>query len=249
MRHLQCTAHEFMEKLGAAYIIEPRNACVCVSFALELFFNVSAAAAQTPASRNWKLFIASLPYVTPFLVCIEIGLSRHDVVKRNAIGMYCHFTISTPSIITGIIVIFVMISVLPVVSVTIFMFIRNWGTLRNLCAEQNGGLPLRLVIRYGVFCLLPVPIVTISLVSWQFEDASPNAANVAVAIATLPIMTALIFGTQWDIFRVWMFWRRKSPQPTSRTLQFKPRISPPSIPYALPQEEIELDTKPKYCEA
>ncbi|KAF4571208.1 hypothetical protein EYR36_008537 [Pleurotus pulmonarius] len=180
MRHLQCTAHEFMEKLGAAYIIEPRNACVCVSFALELFFNVSAAAAQTPASRNWKLFIASLPYVTPFLVCIEIGLSRHDVVKRNAIGMYCHFTISTP---------------------------------------------------------------------WQFEDASPNAANVAVAIATLPIMTALIFGTQWDIFRVWMFWRRKSPQPTSRTLQFKPRISPPSTPYALPQEEIELDTKPKYCEA
>ncbi|KAL4260432.1 hypothetical protein AB1N83_006581 [Pleurotus pulmonarius] len=234
------------------YAAPSMNACVCVSFALELFFNVSAAAAQTPASRNWKLFIASLPYVTPFLVCIEvlaIGLSRHDVVKRNAIGMYCHFTISTPSIITGIIVIFVMISVLPVVSVTIFMFIRNWGTLRNLCAEQNGGLPLRLVIRYGVFCLLPVPIVTISLVSWQFEDASPNAANVAVAIATLPIMTALIFGTQWDIFRVWMFWRRKSPQPTSRTLQFKPRISPPSTPYALPQEEIELDTKPKYCEA
>ncbi|KAG9224960.1 hypothetical protein CCMSSC00406_0001889 [Pleurotus cornucopiae] len=184
------------------YAAPAMNACVCVSFALELFFNVSAAAAQTPASRNWKLFVE----------------------KRTDLP---------PS---------------PTIAVTIFMFIRNWGTLRNLCAEQNGGLPLRLVIRYGVFCLLPVPIVTISLVSWQFQDASPNAANVAVAIATLPIMTALIFGTQWDIFRVWMFWRR-STRAISRKPQVKPQPLPPAIPFPLPQEEIELDTKPKYCEA
>ncbi|KAF9496704.1 hypothetical protein BDN71DRAFT_735926 [Pleurotus eryngii] len=71
------------------YAAPAMNACVCVSFALEPFFNVSAAAAQTPASRNWKLFIVSLPYITPFLVCLEvlvIGLSRRDASSTTQ----CH---------------------------------------------------------------------------------------------------------------------------------------------------------------
>ncbi len=89
------------------------------------------------------------------------------------------------SIVTGVIVIFVMISVLPVVgalqssskrpcanfvvfmdalAVVIFMFIRNWSNFRTLCAEENGGVPRRMMIRFGIFCILPLPIVTISYV-------------------------------------------------------------------------------------
>ncbi|KAF7424535.1 hypothetical protein PC9H_009842 [Pleurotus ostreatus] len=222
------------------YAAPAMNACVCLCFALELFFSVFGATTQTRTSFKWKFLIVSLPYVTTFLVCLEvltIGLINRNLVERNAIGMYCHLSISAPSIVTGVIVIFVMISVLPVVAVVIFMFIRNWSNFRTLCAEENGGVPRRMMIRFGIFCILPLPIVTISLVSWQFSDRSPSAAPLAIVIATLPIMIALIFGTQWDILHVWMFWKRH-PHPVYPMSPVKPLAAP------LSREEIELDIKP-----
>ncbi|KAJ8473636.1 hypothetical protein ONZ45_g16221 [Pleurotus djamor] len=100
------------------YAAPSMNACVCLCFAMELFFSVSSATNRQSASRKWRFFIIFLPYIVPALVIIEalaLGLTHRQTVKRTLDGMYCHLEMPTPSLITGGIVVFVMIAVLPVV--------------------------------------------------------------------------------------------------------------------------------------
>ncbi|KAJ8521367.1 hypothetical protein ONZ45_g1942 [Pleurotus djamor] len=202
-------------------------------------WSVSSATNRQSASRKWRFFIIFLPYIVPALVIIEalaLGLTHRQTVKRTLDGMYCHLEMPTPSLITGGIVVFVMIAVLPVVGVTTYMFIRNWNAFRQMRVRETGGVPPRMVIRFGIFCLLPLPIVTISLVSINFRDGGPQSAEIQVGIATLPIVAALIFGTQTDILSVWMFWRWRPKRPQAHVVQ----VSPPPKQRL---EDIEMDIK------
>ncbi|KAJ8692514.1 hypothetical protein PTI98_009819 [Pleurotus ostreatus] len=118
--------------------------------------------------------------------------------------MYCHLLTSAPSIVTDVIVLLVMAWVFPVVAIVVFIFVSNWRNFRTACAVENGGVPRRMMIRFGAICLLlPLPVVAVILSSMEVCSAS-----FSLIIATLPIMIALIFGTQWDIIHVWMIWRR-----------------------------------------
>ncbi|KAF9496703.1 hypothetical protein BDN71DRAFT_1445965 [Pleurotus eryngii] len=152
------------------------NACACLCFALELFFGVFGVATQTRTPTVCKVFIVSLPYVTTFLVCLEvltIGLIDKQLVERNALGMYRHLITSAPLIVTDVIVLLVMAWVFPVVEPLSCSFSYATSATLGLLVPENGGVPRRMIIRFGAICvLLPLPVVAVILSSRQVCSAS-----------------------------------------------------------------------------
>ncbi|KAL4257278.1 G-protein coupled receptors family 1 profile domain-containing protein [Pleurotus pulmonarius] len=189
------------------YAAPVMNACACLCFALELLFCVSRTANQTQLSIKWRLSIILIPYIVPLLVCVEVltfALTRHAIVRRKSIGMYCHLTIPTASLITNIVVTVFMALLLPVFGVTIYRVSRKWKASRHLRFDTDDRAPVQMIVRFGMVCLLPVPAVILSVLSVPAFDGRGDGP-LAVAIATYPIWAALIFGIQSDILRVWAF--------------------------------------------
>ncbi|KAF9487730.1 hypothetical protein BDN71DRAFT_598577 [Pleurotus eryngii] len=198
------------------YAAPVMNAGACLCFALELFFCVSRATAQTRLSIKWRLLITLIPYIVPLLVCMEVltfALTRHGVVRRKSIGMYCHLTISTASLITNITVTVIMALLLPVFGVTICRVLRKWKASRHLHVDKDGRVPIQMIVRFGMVCILPIPAVILSVLSVPAFDGHGDGP-LAVVIATYPIWAASIFGIQNDILRVWTF-RKRVPKSTT----------------------------------
>ncbi|KAJ8692562.1 hypothetical protein PTI98_009861 [Pleurotus ostreatus] len=185
------------------YAAPVMNACACLCFALELFFCVSRATAQTRLSIKWRLSIILIPYIVPLLVCMEVltfALTRHGIVRRKSIGMYCHLAISTAlvyicidrlyendnyrrSLITNIAVTVIMALLLPVFGVTIYRVSRKWKASRHLHVDKDGRVPIQMIVRFGMVCILPIPAVILSVLSVPAFD-SRGDGPLAVAIAT-----------------------------------------------------------------
>jgi len=84
---------------------------------------------------------------------------------------------------------------------------RNWIGLRN--AGQGSGFDLSFTIRvciFGIYVLLGFLAAIASVFS--------TTAISDLFLATVPVAIAFLFGSQKDVLRVWMFWKRdKDPPP------------------------------------
>ncbi|KAL0954454.1 hypothetical protein HGRIS_003430 [Hohenbuehelia grisea] len=210
------------------YSAPAMNASACLAFALELFLNVRSSL----EGRPWrgKLLLAIFPYIVPLMICIEVfvlGITNRNGVSKNLPSMYCHLESSLPSQITGAVVILFELAIFPVVGMTTVFFYRNWHAFRSMQIRQSV-VPLRMIIRFAIFCLLPIPVLALSFCILKFPDSSTaeETGILTVAIGTLPIAASLIFGTSADLFRAWMFWKKDEP-PFRRNASVRSAPRPP----------------------
>jgi len=184
-----------------------------VAFILQLYLTVSNVfnAAQAGAKRNVFLLLAPpVLFVGIFVEVLVQGLLDQKLVQRNATGMFCHLTQNLATIITGFTVSCAMTMMLTLEALTATIVYRNWAAFRHQTkpVRSNGMLSLTMIIRSAIFSLLSLLIIVLSGASLSIPDGSRSDAALNIVVGSLPLAVALTFGTQADIVRVWMFWKK-----------------------------------------
>ncbi|KAF8917542.1 hypothetical protein CPB85DRAFT_169922 [Mucidula mucida] len=87
---------------------------------------------------------------------------------------------------------------------------------------------MSMMLRMGLFCMFPILGLGIgfalALPSVITDDCS--SAKVRIVIASIPAVAGITFGTQKDILRIWVFWRRRRESVWLATQTETPDTSP-----------------------
>ncbi|KAJ8483286.1 hypothetical protein ONZ45_g14655 [Pleurotus djamor] len=200
-----------------------------LSFSIEMWRIVTrATSGRSAASPKVDVLLIVGPYFIHIAICIEVlvmGLSNRTRVVRDETFMFCHLDSSIPAFITAFLVITSILFVIGFLTSTALHIRKHWTAFRLLQARQVANIR-KMVIRFGIFVTLPM--LALVLGSLSVTQVTANLTGEAdslltIAVGTLPLGAALIFGSQADLLDVWMFWRRwEKAEPETDSSKIKP---------------------------
>ncbi|KAK7061280.1 hypothetical protein R3P38DRAFT_2828586 [Favolaschia claudopus] len=187
-----------------------------LSFAMDMLLDVRAASAHSPLKRSRTITIALL--VIPFFVWIVMfvgflvfGVKNPSLVGKGPNGTYCDLNTFIPSKITG------LISVLATIVILLIQGYIGVRLFKNRHLLQDRRLAA-MAIRIMIFSLLGALALGIGFAYVLFSAQGPEFD---IITALLPIGSVIIFGTHFDLFDVWLFWRQPRSSSSSQTHYFK----------------------------
>ncbi|TFL06710.1 hypothetical protein BDV98DRAFT_559867 [Pterulicium gracile] len=143
------------------------------------------------------------PYVLFLMVVIASAINggkNPETVRRAGSSVYCIIDTGVPGKISAGLVMLTLFVTLIAEGMIANLLYRNWTTF-----GRKGDF-LATVIRITAFTFVGFLAIIISLIFISDRDRG-DLSNIFIALA--PIAAVLIFGTQGDMVRVWMFWRWK----------------------------------------
>ncbi|KAJ6453533.1 hypothetical protein C8R45DRAFT_1038994 [Mycena sanguinolenta] len=156
------------------------------------------------------LFVPPILYLFMFLWTFILGIANPDLVELEPGGFYCHINIASPAIVGACLVVFATSAALVIEALIVILLCRNWRAFRSLQRRDRDrdAVSLSIIIRISVFAVMPVIGLILSFLT--YDSALLNSVWVPynLLLASMPAAAALIFGSQADILRVWMFWRK-----------------------------------------
>ncbi|KAF9561178.1 hypothetical protein CPC08DRAFT_750117 [Agrocybe pediades] len=188
------------------YAVPIMTAASTLALVTQVLFNVrNLFRAGSRRNENvWTFALLMIPYqlLSIMLVaCLLIGLYEPETVHRSDLQTpYCNMINRIPSKISSISVASLMIPTIVLEVVICGILKRNWRVLRNRT------YPLTAIFRVIGFSVLGMLAVALSVLFAASEDRDPE---VNIIISALSPSAFLIFGTQHDIIRAWMFWRKE----------------------------------------
>ncbi|KAF8811666.1 hypothetical protein BYT27DRAFT_6439100 [Phlegmacium glaucopus] len=194
------------------YAVPALNALTFVAFMLEILLTISS---LSLIFRTTMIIFYFVPYGVFAGILIEVlilGLLNPRAVLRKPDGYFCHMSIRIPLFITSTIVICSAIASL-ILGVCIVLKCRShWRARETLLIRSD--TPFGLVLRLGGLGLCSILSVGLGMVHEMV-----NLDNVfSLSLAVLPTLVGIIFVSQGDILRVWMFWRKPLPTLTTATV-------------------------------
>ncbi|TFK65865.1 hypothetical protein BDN72DRAFT_176667 [Pluteus cervinus] len=164
---------------------------------------------NSTADRKFKFFLLGLPIVVftgEVLVVLLAGLKYPYAVGMNPDGLYCHLTCSTLRSIVDTILCLVPI----IVSFILFCLIglKAYRYSRGLQAQRETAIssftPLS-ILRIGTLILAPIPVF-----GCVIQGHTTLRLKLCNFLPLMPILTAIAFGTQKDMFSALFIWRSES---------------------------------------
>lgn len=152
------------------------------------------------------------PYVLFLVVVIASAINggkNPTTVRRASSSVYCIIDTGVPGKISAGLVMLTLFVTLGAEGMIGTLLYRNWSIF-----GRKGDF-LATVIRITVFTFVGLLAIIISLIFISDRDHG-DLSNIFIALA--PIAAVLIFGTQGDMVRVWMFWRWKQEARDSKTV-------------------------------
>ncbi|KAH6908797.1 hypothetical protein BKA70DRAFT_252954 [Coprinopsis sp. MPI-PUGE-AT-0042] len=202
-----------LTQAAMVYAVPPLTAATTVSLVIQMYRTVKHQTSNLEI-RSRRIFTAMLLGVPYFLYvamlfgCVTASLINPDIVQRASNSFYCNLSIRTPSRIASVSVALLLGVTIVIQGITLWALRGNWGVVK--------GSILR-VCAFSMFGILAgvLAIIFATARNRSFEPA------LSLALACIPAGAILIFGTQEDIVRAWMFWKRQSspsftPQTESR---------------------------------
>ncbi|TDL29806.1 hypothetical protein BD410DRAFT_780299 [Rickenella mellea] len=156
--------------------------------------------------RKWLLLIA--PYVAFVIfasVTAYIGGTEPFRLSRSRRVFYCSVR---QSLLTNTITAFSAFVLLATLSLELwiaFLCYKHWRVLRQNELTEGHGMDLNLIIRTAVFGMAIFLGMSLSLLSMK----APSSPVPDLALATMGSIVVLIFGTQKDILRALVCFRRE----------------------------------------
>ncbi|KAI5124754.1 hypothetical protein M0805_005388 [Coniferiporia weirii] len=155
--------------------------------------------------RKWALLI--LPYIA-FTVFVGwtayVGLKNPELVSRERRFFYCSvkYSLLTNSITSfSFCVLLITMGLELWITYTVY---KHWRVMRANGLGERTGTDLNLVIRTAAFALWIFLGMGLSALSIK----APQSPVPDMALATMGSGVVLVFGTQRDVLRAWMFWNR-----------------------------------------
>ncbi|KAJ7766393.1 hypothetical protein DFH07DRAFT_352700 [Mycena maculata] len=192
------------------YASRPFAAFATLALLLHLYLNVSTRLRNGQVRPEFVLALIVIPpisYLGMLLYTLLLGIHAPDQVQPEPQGFYCHISSTTPAIVGAALVVFGTTAALLVEVLTVILLWRNWCAFRALQRRDEHAVSLSIIIRISVFGTFPVIGLILS-----FTTYTPNLLDrifpvYNIILALLPVAAGLIFGSQMDLIKVWMFWR------------------------------------------
>ncbi|CAA7269634.1 unnamed protein product [Cyclocybe aegerita] len=162
--------------------------------------------------KKYSALFHILPCSVFFLIVLEVviyGLLHKSSVERDPSGMYCNIRDRLPNKITAG---FSIVPIIPllVIEVLVYRAIRHhtWREAGKTNWRNADHLTPEVVMRVLIFGVCPIGALIIGILQYFAWDTDHGGAELNLGLAMLPTLVGLIFGTQKDILRVWMFWKK-----------------------------------------
>jgi len=206
-----------LAQAGLIYGIPSLTAATTFGLIAQIWFNVQTLLAKKIKSeRLWTIGLLILPYVILFAMVVAswaVGIHNPDLVEVIGSGMYCH--IGPSGALGKASAALVALTLIPTLALEIMICValrRNWATFKRM---KNS---LSIIVRVMIFTMFGILAITLSAI-FVFSESHGAALN--IVFATMPVVAVVVFATQMDIIKVWMFWKKR---PEGKTLA-SPRSS------------------------
>jgi len=191
------------------YGVPPMTALAVFALVFQVFTGISSTTTdrfttKDPTFRTAVLLV--LPYMAfgGFAIASAwIGTRNIENLSRDRRVFYCSLqNAPLTNAIAGVVAVTLIATTALEVWIGIILH-RNWRALRNT-GSDGSGLDISLVVRVVVFG----GYVFIGLVLSLLSIVAPKTIVPDMWIASVGFAVVLIFGSQADVLRVLMFWRR-----------------------------------------
>ncbi|KAF4597121.1 hypothetical protein EYR40_007571 [Pleurotus pulmonarius] len=208
--------------IGSAliYASPPLTGFATLILVLQLFLNVSFGRSMEKRKQIEGYFHIALmlpPMMFTLVVAGVIALASQEpkCITRDQSGMICH--LDDPGsviVIWNTVILTLCVSlVLLAGGSTIRILWRRRKAMRDM--YDFDPITKGLVFRLALFNIGPCMVLIYEVVLIPFSDNGIKVTFCHIAYASLPNLAAWTFGSQSDIMRVWMFWKRDNTDNTS----------------------------------
>ncbi|KAI5123861.1 hypothetical protein M0805_005678 [Coniferiporia weirii] len=191
------------------------TAAAGLSFVLNLWFSLrdvssNKSVVDHSSVRNYVLLAAPYVVFVAFLVLTAVfgSTSSPSLVSRNRYRFYCTIHLEIVDIVPALsaLMMFAIIIFEVLIATKLYRLHKSFVHMKS-----NGGPPLHLVVRVGIFSVYSFLSIIACITFWSSSgDELPYIIQ-----SSLPTAAALIFGTQrdlletWGVIRFWHWIRRK----------------------------------------
>ncbi|KAL4264672.1 hypothetical protein AB1N83_003958 [Pleurotus pulmonarius] len=202
--------------IGSAliYASPPLTGFATLILVLQLFLNVSFGRSMEKRKQIEGYFHIALMLPPMMFTLVVAGvIAEPKCITRDQSGMICHLD-DPGSVIWNTVILTLCVSlVLLAGGSTIRILWRRRKAMRDM--YDFDPITKGLVFRLALFNIGPCMVLIYEVVLIPFSDNGIKVTFCHIAYASLPNLAAWTFGSQSDIMRVWMFWKRDNTDNTS----------------------------------
>ncbi|THH05816.1 hypothetical protein EW145_g4516 [Phellinidium pouzarii] len=190
-----------------------RSSTAGLSFVLNLWFSLCAMASnKSVVDQSRMRYYVPLTRSSSFFAAFTAVLGRDpSLVSRNRYAFYCTIHTQIVDIVPAIAALVILTVIIFEVLIVIKLYRMHKAFVQM---RTNGGPPLQLVVRVGIFSTYSFLVIVACVSFWESSgDELPYVIQ-----ASLPTAAFLIFGTQRDLLEAWgvlRLWRWMRGQPTA----------------------------------
>jgi len=207
------------------YSAPPLTAATTLALVIQIWVVVRSVAFTSPKAGRMPVLLLTALLVVPYLIYVTILIGTLVVgwrdpltVRRVGSAMYCSFSNRVPGRLSTILVALIMLPA-AVFEVLICKALRQQWTLFG---HQTDALSMAL--RVVAFTFVGISAIALSVV---FFFMIHHGSDLTIVISIVPVFAVLIFGSQADVLRVWMFWKKRpTPVTTEKEAEAGPTITP-----------------------
>ncbi|CAK5274672.1 unnamed protein product [Mycena citricolor] len=154
------------------------------------------------------LRVPQLVFVVLFIMFLGTIQSAGEI-QRDDTQLYCHLATPSPARISALIVIATGAIIVPLEIWIVVVLCRNWAVFRGSAHRKDPTVSLSILIRMNLFTVLSMTGVGLS----SFSLLKSHTPFWSLTLTIVPILAAIIFGTQADLLSAYVFWREPETAP------------------------------------
>jgi len=190
------------------YGVPPMTATAVCALVFQVWLGLFNSKKETVDPR-WRTFRTALLLTAPYIVygswataAAWLGIQNPERVSRNRRFFYCSLEYAPFTDGIGLFTALILIVTMTFEIWIAVILRKNWRDIRR--AGSRGGVALDLIFRvclFGVYVMLGMVLSLLSLVA-------PKSPIPDLWVASVPMIVVIIFGSQKDVFRALIFWRK-----------------------------------------
>ncbi|EKM78851.1 hypothetical protein AGABI1DRAFT_129130 [Agaricus bisporus var. burnettii JB137-S8] len=199
-------------------------ACAVASACFMIDFYVSLGPLHQLHIRNprrLELLLIILPWLTLALNALHVALfvvfSSEEIrsTQWSPGNPFCHIPHMEPTIVSATLVILAAFIALYFEVQSGMILYSNRLEFRHLKYKAIQGY-LSLYIRSAILTIGMIIAIAISV--YSVSGNKSGLGSWSLALPFMPMFVAIVFGSQMDIIRAWLFWRKRDPEDEDLTL-------------------------------
>ncbi|KAK7016363.1 hypothetical protein R3P38DRAFT_1404345 [Favolaschia claudopus] len=207
------------------YAGPPLVACSGVLLVVELYLRLrSTILSKTVNETLVSLMLWVLPIVHALSswVTLLTGLSDISSIRRDPTGLYCHVEHPGPTLTTGVLVAVFQVLMFIFEGLSIRLLVKKRMSIRHVRINSRD-FPSSLFFRTAMYTFIGgLVVITVLIMNTTSTTRSIGSYIMVNLLAIMPLLVAVVFGTQQEILNWYRCWKPRYRYPMTHAPQAKP---------------------------